>query len=180
MILRSRLGRRHGRPTFYYRESICYVGGSYQLAQQKENQLSHCLLLKQSMWHSLQPHKKLYSCGWGDYCQTLRQQHQKNPTITRKDNQGTIAIARNPISHARTKHIDIKFHYMCKALQKKYKFTNGIIELVYCPTDKTSLVWLVWNSLIGDRTEFTKYQVNLSGSVVIVNCLYQLSLIIIN
>ena len=63
--------------------------------------------------------------------------------IIREDNKGTIAIARNPISNARTKHIDIKFHYVCEALY------YGIIELVYCPTDqitadvfkKTSFVW---------------------------------------
>ena len=49
----------------------------------------------------------------------------KTPTIIKEDNQGTIIIARNPISHARTKHIDIKFHYVCEALN------DGIIELVY-------------------------------------------------
>ena len=38
--------------------------------------------------------------------------------------------ARNPISNSRTKHIDIKFHYIREALQ------DGTIELVYCPSDK--------------------------------------------
>ena len=32
--------------------------------------------------------------------------------LIKEDNQGTIAIARNPVSHSRTKHIDIKFHYV--------------------------------------------------------------------
>ena len=31
----------------------------------------------------------------------------KEPTVLMEDNQGAIAIARNPISYARTKHIDI-------------------------------------------------------------------------
>ena len=52
------------------------------------------------------------------------------PTIIREDNQGTIAVPRNPISHARTKHIDIKFHYVREALY------GGVIELVYCPTEQ--------------------------------------------
>ena len=52
------------------------------------------------------------------------------PTIIREDNQGTIAVARNPISHARTKHIDIKFHYVREALYDR------VIELVYCPTEQ--------------------------------------------
>ena len=40
----------------------------------------------------------------------------KTLTIIKEDNQGTIAIARNPISHARTKHIDSKFHYIMESL----------------------------------------------------------------
>ena len=50
------------------------------------------------------------------------------PTVLMEDNQGAIAIARNPIIHARTKHIDIRYHYVREALQKR------IIELRYCPT----------------------------------------------
>ena len=46
------------------------------------------------------------------------------PTVIKEDNQGTIAVAKNPISHARTKHIDIKFHFVrepCKMnLSKLY------------------------------------------------------------
>ena len=52
------------------------------------------------------------------------------PTIIREDNEGTIAVARNPISHARTKHIDIKFHYVHEALYDR------VIELVYCLTEQ--------------------------------------------
>jgi hypothetical protein len=33
------------------------------------------------------------------------------PTKIWQDNQGTIALAKNPMFHARTKHIDIKYHY---------------------------------------------------------------------
>ena len=50
--------------------------------------------------------------------------------VIKEDNQGTIAVARNPISHNRTKHIDIKLHYVCEALEKI------IIGLMYCPTEQ--------------------------------------------
>ena len=50
------------------------------------------------------------------------------PTVLIEHNQGAIAIARNPIIHARTKHIDIRYHYVHETLQKR------IIELRYCPT----------------------------------------------
>ena len=36
----------------------------------------------------------------------------KAPILIKEDNQGTIAVARNPVSHNRTKHIDIKLHYV--------------------------------------------------------------------
>ena len=42
----------------------------------------------------------------------------------------TIAVARNPVPHNRTKHIDIKFHYVQEALE------DGIIDLIYCPTEQ--------------------------------------------
>ena len=38
--------------------------------------------------------------------------------------------SKNPVSHARTKHIDIKFHYVREAVKE------GIISLTYCPTEK--------------------------------------------
>ncbi len=42
------------------------------------------------------------------------------------DNQGTIAMAKNPVSHSRTEHIDIKYHYVREAIP---------IQVTYCPTE---------------------------------------------
>ena len=50
----------------------------------------------------------------------------QKPTVVMEDNQGTIAIAKNPVAYARTKHIDIRYHYMSEAVQK------GIMGLQYC------------------------------------------------
>ena len=52
------------------------------------------------------------------------------PTLLMEDNQGAIAISKNPTVHARTKHIDIRYHYVREAVQ------DGIIDLRYCPTDQ--------------------------------------------
>ena len=41
-----------------------------------------------------------------------------HPTVIMEDNQGAIAIANNPVSHSRTKHIDIRYHYVCEAVQE--------------------------------------------------------------
>jgi hypothetical protein len=51
------------------------------------------------------------------------------PTKLMEDNQGAIAIARNPIAHARTKHIDIHHHFVREAVQE------GTIDVCYCSTD---------------------------------------------
>jgi KUP system potassium uptake protein len=51
------------------------------------------------------------------------------PTVIMEDNQGTIAIARNPVAHARTKRIDIRYHYIHEAVQE------GTVVLQYCPTE---------------------------------------------
>ena len=42
---------------------------------------------------------------------------------------GAIALARDDKFHARTKHIDIRFHFIRFAVEEKK------IRLVYCPTD---------------------------------------------
>ena len=63
----------------------------------------------------------------------ITNRHQSTTADTnthQKDNQGTIAVVRNPVSHNRTKHIDIKFHYVHEALE------DGIIDLIYCPTEQ--------------------------------------------
>ena len=52
------------------------------------------------------------------------------PTVLMEDNQGAIAITKNPVGHARTKHIDIRYHYIREAVQ------NGIVDLLYCPSEE--------------------------------------------
>ena len=51
-------------------------------------------------------------------------------TTIHEDNQGTIAMSRNPVLHKRTKHIDIKYHFV------REKTQDGTIELKYCPTNE--------------------------------------------
>ena len=45
------------------------------------------------------------------------------------DNQGAIALSKNDMFHARTKHIDIHFHFIRHAVEDRR------IELKYCATD---------------------------------------------
>jgi len=45
------------------------------------------------------------------------------------DNEGAITLANNPIHHQRSKHIDVKYHYVRLEIQ------NRALELAYIPTD---------------------------------------------
>ena len=46
------------------------------------------------------------------------------------DNQSSIALAKNPVLHTRTKHIDIQHHYI------RDEVSSGRISLIYTPTEK--------------------------------------------
>src|SRR5208282_728635 len=50
----------------------------------------------------------------------------KVPTTIFEDNQSCIALAGNPIQYARTKHIDIKYHFIRDHSDK------GDIDIIYC------------------------------------------------
>ena len=44
------------------------------------------------------------------------------------DNQGAINLAYNPVYHQRSKHIDIRYHFIRDEIQK------GVVDLIYVPT----------------------------------------------
>jgi hypothetical protein len=50
------------------------------------------------------------------------------PTIVMCDNQGAITLTQNNKFHPRTKHIDIRYHFIREAVN------DGKVVLVYCPT----------------------------------------------
>lgn len=52
-----------------------------------------------------------------------------SPSRLFSDNQGAIALAKSGSYHARTKHIDIRFHFIHETIE------NQLISLSYCPTE---------------------------------------------
>ena len=73
-------------------------------------------------------------CGAAQECVWLRNLFedvgfkQGGATMLFEDNQGAIALSRNPKDHPRTKHIDVKYHYIRETIEKK------CIDVSYCPT----------------------------------------------
>ena len=55
--------------------------------------------------------------------------YSQEQVIIHGDNQGAIALAKNPVHHQRSKHIDIRYHYVRSEVQ------SGTIGLEYVPTE---------------------------------------------
>ena len=53
---------------------------------------------------------------------------QREPTTIYEDNQGCIALTENPVMHKRTKHIDIRHHFIRERVE------SGDIVLKYMAT----------------------------------------------
>ena len=51
-------------------------------------------------------------------------------TTVFSDNQSAIALAKEHQYHARTKHIDVHFHFI------RWIIDDGKLRLIYCPTDE--------------------------------------------
>ncbi|KAJ2911587.1 hypothetical protein MD484_g8827, partial [Candolleomyces efflorescens] len=71
------------------------------------------------------------------------------PTVLYCDNQGAIKLSTNPVFHARTKHIDIHFHFIRQVIGSRD------LQLVYCPTD-VMVADIMTKSLA--RVKFTKFR----------------------
>ncbi|RXW11322.1 hypothetical protein EST38_g14534, partial [Candolleomyces aberdarensis] len=71
------------------------------------------------------------------------------PTVLYCDNQGAIKLSTNPVFHARTKHIDIHFHFVRQTI------TSRDLQLVYCPTD--NMVADIMTKQLA-RVKFTKFR----------------------
>ena len=51
------------------------------------------------------------------------------PTLIYEDNQGAISMVKNPVFHKRTRHVQIRYHFVREAVEQ------GTITLEYCRTD---------------------------------------------
>jgi hypothetical protein len=58
----------------------------------------------------------------------LNQEIRDKKTIF-TDSQSAIELAKNPVHHNRTKHIDIQYHFV------RSNYLEGVVDLVYCPTN---------------------------------------------
>jgi hypothetical protein len=73
---------------------------------------------------------------------------KKGPLTVMADNQGAIALTKNNKFHARTKHIDLHYHFVCEAVE------DGKIMMKYIPTSD-NIVDIFTKAL--PKLKFTKF-----------------------
>jgi hypothetical protein len=56
--------------------------------------------------------------------------HQDTPLILHEDNQGAISLAKEESHKRRTKHLDVRYHFVRQCVQ------SGLVQLVYCRTEE--------------------------------------------
>jgi len=66
---------------------------------------------------------------WLDSLLTELRIKLKKPIKLFVDNKFAIDLAKNPVSHERSKHIETKFHFL------KEQVNKSVIKVVYCPTE---------------------------------------------
>ena len=54
--------------------------------------------------------------------------HRNRRIIVHEDNQGAIRLATNPLSSARSRHIDVRFHYV------RHLVSSGLVSVCYVGT----------------------------------------------
>ena len=88
---------------------------------------------------------------------------QDSATQLRGDNQGSVALAKNPGDHPRSKHIQLRYHFIRFAIDK------GTIELDYIPTSQMPADGLTKSLVRTKHESFVKLlgmKAHPSGSVV--------------
>ena len=85
-------------------------------------------------------------------------QPQHMATVLFEDNQGCIAMAANPVLHKRSKHIDIRYHFV------RERVASGEIELRYIPTQQQQAD-LLTKALSKERVESLRAGVLGHGAV---------------
>ena len=75
---------------------------------------------------------------------------QGQATVLMEDNQGAICIAKNLVSHTRTKHIDVRYHYemvadsiVTKPISTKKRFET-LRTSMGLTTETSTTCWIKW------------------------------------
>ena len=78
----------------------------------------------------------------------------KRKIITFSDNQASMALMKNPMYHARTKHIGIQFHFVRELIEAQE------VEFEYCTTHELAADCLT-KAVPRDKVEFCRIELGI-------------------
>ena len=96
---------------------------SWKSKKQSVVAISSCEAEYIAMTHAIQEAKFLFQ-----FISEIKCCKDKS-VIVHVDNLGSIALAQNPVNHQRSKHIDIKYHFI------RNEISEGIVKLHYIPSN---------------------------------------------
>ena len=81
---------------------------------------------------------------------------QESPTVISEDNQSAIAIAKNYKVTARTKHIDVRYHFIKELIDKYF------ITILYCPTEEM-IADIMTKGLVKQKFDYFRDMLNITS-----------------
>ena len=85
-------------------------------------------------------------------------QEQNTPTKLYCDNMSTIAMTKNPVFHSRSKHIELRHHFIRKLVE------DGEIELKFCGTDE-QIADVFTKALPREKFYYFRERLNVAGQM---------------
>jgi hypothetical protein len=79
--------------------------------------------------------------------------HEMDPTIIHCDNQSCVKLSENPVFHDKSKHIEIKYHYIKDMVQRK------AIHVQYIPTHEK--IANIFTKLLSKKFEYFRERLGL-------------------
>ena len=67
-----------------------------------------------------------YQCVWLKRVLKKLGVEEKTGTVIMCDNSSTIQLSKNPVFHGKSKHMDVRFHFLRDLVN------DGVVELSYC------------------------------------------------
>ena len=120
--------------------TICKLQSSISLSSCEAELIALVEVIKEIMW--LQ-----------NFLDELNVQYNR-PTVIHVDNKSAIALAKNPVNHRASKHIDLRYKFMCRQLD------DTRMQLEYIPTGDNladlmtkSTSFIVFQKLVGQLVQ---------------------------
>ena len=123
-IHRLRLCWRHGHPSIHIRIHFLHLGGAISWGSERQS----CTAISTTEAEYVAASNATQEAVWIQRLLSQIGQLPPGPVRILCDNQSAISLVHNPAHHQRTKHIDVKFHFI------REKQASNFIDIMYIDT----------------------------------------------